>query len=81
MQCFICGTGSASVPAVDGGERVSCPDCGAYRITRAARTQLAGDRYRLDVEVTRIWLKGRLCTGQLPVIDWAQISILALPAR
>ncbi|HLV16805.1 MAG TPA: hypothetical protein VKY70_05010 [Pseudomonas sp.] len=81
MQCFICDAEAGSVPSVDGGERVSCPACGDYRITRAARSQLADGRNRLDAEVTRIWLKGRLCTGQLPVIDWAQVSILTTPAR
>lgn len=80
MHCVICGAEARSVSSSD-HDRLACPDCGEYKITRSARKMMDDNGSRFDVEVTRIWLTGRRCTGQVPLIDWTLVSVLATPNR
>lgn len=77
MHCIICETSARRGSLAGDQERLSCPECGDYRITRSALKMLADGNYRFEVDVARIWLKGRRCTGQTPLIDWNLVSVLA----
>lgn len=77
MQCVICEAPARLVAAAGDQERLSCAECGEYRITRSARRMMAGQRF--DVDVARIWLAGRRCTGQVPLIDGRRCRSWPLP--
>lgn len=81
MHCAICGAEARHLSSLGDQDRLACPDCGEYRITRSARQMLDQGGQRFDVDVTRIWLTGRRCAGQTPLIDWTLVSILASLVR
>ena len=81
MHCVICGVEARHLSSMGDQDRLSCPACGEYRIAHSARKMLAQNGHRFDVDVARIWLTGRRCTGQVPLIDWTLVSVLASPAR
>ncbi|RMW09898.1 hypothetical protein ALP03_00058 [Pseudomonas amygdali pv. tabaci] len=40
MNCYICGVEAEAAYPYDGGERVTCRDCGVYQITDAVLREL-----------------------------------------
>ncbi|MBB4862158.1 hypothetical protein HNP46_000996 [Pseudomonas nitritireducens] len=83
MNCFICGS-QAQVFDDSHCTHLSCPQCGAYRISQAAAQEMARDGLRLDVELSRRWIssyRGSVSTPMFSVLVVRQRAQAGCAAR
>lgn len=69
-KCFICEADASPVHAAEDCERLACPDCGEYEITKDALSQMKQHGYIFGVPEAREWLGSHLGSGKIPRITW-----------
>lgn len=79
-KCFICEADASPVHAPEDCERLACPVCGEYEITKDALSQMKRDGLIFGLPEARKWLGSHLGSGKIPRITWA-VAARLLPSK
>ena len=76
MKCFICSTESNEVPAAGDYKQLACPECGEYRLSGTAITLFEQNKWKFNVEFTRLWLESQRSGGTIPLVTSERAATL-----
>ncbi|MGP3789459.1 hypothetical protein [Pseudomonas sp. B392_1p] len=79
-NCFICEADASPVQTTEDFERLACPVCGEYEITKDVLNQMKQHGAIFGVPEAREWLGSHLGSGKIPRITWA-VAARLLPSK